>query len=98
MNLDEALVVLEANEEMDFLDIRRSYRDLVDVLHPDMYTHNQRLYDKASERLKEINCAYNIIQKHYKNSTDSRTKKHNNSKEQKNRTNQESYSENVTAN
>lgn len=42
-------------------DIRRAYRDLVQVWHPDRFAHNPDLQRRAEERLKEINESYSEL-------------------------------------
>lgn len=39
-------------------DVKAAYRDLAKVWHPDRFTHDPRLQQKAQEKLKEINEAY----------------------------------------
>lgn len=39
-------------------DIKAAYRDMAKVWHPDRFTHDPRLQQKAQEKLKEINDAY----------------------------------------
>ena len=39
-------------------EIKAAYRDLAKVWHPDRFTHEPRLQQKAQEKLKEINDAY----------------------------------------
>ncbi|MEW6732214.1 MAG: J domain-containing protein [Acidobacteriota bacterium] len=39
-------------------EIKQAYRDLVEVWHPDRFTHNERLRKKAEEMTKRINAAY----------------------------------------
>ena len=39
-------------------EIKAAYRDLAKVWHPDRFTHDPRLQEKAQEKLKEINEAY----------------------------------------
>lgn len=43
-------------------DIKEAYRDLVKVWHPDRFAHDPKLQQKAQEKLKEINDAYQKIQ------------------------------------
>jgi hypothetical protein len=45
-------------------DVKNAYRDLVQVWHPDRFTHNPSLQKKAEEQLKEINIAYEAIRTH----------------------------------
>ena len=39
-------------------EIKDAYRDLMKVWHPDRFSHDSRLQEKANEKLKEINLAY----------------------------------------
>lgn len=43
--------------------IRRAYRDLVRVWHPDRFPNDARLRSFVEERLKEINTAYDLLMK-----------------------------------
>lgn len=43
-------------------DVKQAYRDLVKVWHPDRFTNDPKLQDKAQEKLKEINKAYTALQ------------------------------------
>jgi hypothetical protein len=40
------------------LELKAAYRDLTKVWHPDRFAHDPRLQEKAQEKLKEINDAY----------------------------------------
>jgi hypothetical protein len=40
---------------------RQTYRDLVNVWHPDRFSHDERLRLVAQEKLKEINGAYEVV-------------------------------------
>lgn len=42
-------------------EIKQAYRDLVNVWHPDRFSYNPRLQQKAQEKLKEINEAYRVL-------------------------------------
>ena len=42
-------------------ELKAAYRDLTKVWHPDRFTHDPRLQEKAQEKLKEINDAYEQI-------------------------------------
>jgi len=51
---------LKLNASME--EIREAYRDLVNVWHPDRFSHNPRLQKKAQEKLKDINEAYERLE------------------------------------
>jgi len=42
--------------------LKQAYHDLVQVWHPDKHAHNERLRQKADEKMKEINQAYEVLQ------------------------------------
>jgi hypothetical protein len=45
-------------------EIKRAYRDLVNVWHPDRFADNERLQRKAQDNLKRINEAYATLRDH----------------------------------
>ena len=53
------LLELEPGASLD--EIRESWRDLVQVWHPDRFRDNPRLHRKAEERIKQINLAYDAL-------------------------------------
>jgi hypothetical protein len=42
-------------------EVRRQYRDLAQVWHPDRFAHNERLQQKAQRNLKRINEAFEVL-------------------------------------
>ncbi len=46
-------------------EVAQAYRDLVNVWHPDRFVGNPRLQEKAEEKTKEINVAYEYIKSYY---------------------------------
>jgi hypothetical protein len=42
-------------------ELKTAHRDLAKVWHPDRFAHDPRLQQKAQEKLKEINEAYNLL-------------------------------------
>jgi tetratricopeptide (TPR) repeat protein len=76
-------------------EIKQAYRDLIKVWHPDRFAHDVRLQQKAQEKTKEINDAYQRIisfkpkhkeETNYNNSGDeSKSKQRNNSNHQYNK-------------
>jgi uncharacterized protein YjbI with pentapeptide repeats len=45
-------------------EIKEAWRDLAQVWHPDRFSGNQRLQNKAQEKLKQINEAYDRLRNH----------------------------------
>src|SRR5829696_5702882 len=42
-------------------ELKAAHRDLAKVWHPDRFVHDPRLQEKAQEKLKEINEAFDLI-------------------------------------
>jgi hypothetical protein len=42
-------------------EVKRAYRDMAQVWHPDRFEHNERLAQKAQKNLKRINEAFNLL-------------------------------------
>ena len=53
--------ILELEPAASLEEVKKAYRDLVKVWHPDRFSDNQRLQKKANEKLAEINAAYKEI-------------------------------------
>lgn len=53
--------ILELKPGVPLEELKQTYKDLVSVWHPDRFSHNPRLQQKAQEKLKEINRAYEAI-------------------------------------
>jgi len=76
---------------------KQAYKDLVKVWHPDRFSHNPRLQQKAQKKLQEINEAYEKI-KSFKNDQSQRTlrtKEHRDSSFETRHLHKPSFSENV---
>ncbi|MGE5445926.1 MAG: universal stress protein [Ignavibacteriales bacterium] len=63
MNVDESIELFGLNRNFTKTQLEQAYRDLVQVWHPDRYSYNPRLQRKAEAKLKEINNAYELLQK-----------------------------------
>jgi nucleotide-binding universal stress UspA family protein len=61
MNLEQLLELFDLQRNFTRDELDQSYRDLVQVWHPDKYVNNPRLQQKAEEKLKEINSAYTLL-------------------------------------
>jgi len=55
------LKVLELESNASLGEIKQAYKDLVTVWHPDRFSHNPRLREKAEGKLKEFNQAYEAL-------------------------------------
>ena len=63
-NIESCYQVLGIQTKTSFEEIKQAYKDLVQVWHPDRYTQNPRLQQKAEVQLKDINSAYEQIMAH----------------------------------
>jgi hypothetical protein len=67
MNVEWAFQIFNLDTKSSPAVIKRRYYDLVAVWHPDRHAQNPRLHELASERMKEINSAYETIRRYLKN-------------------------------
>lgn len=61
-NLDEYYKILGLESGASEERVKQAYRDLVNVWHPDRFSHDPRLQRKAEEKLREINQAYERLE------------------------------------
>jgi len=59
--LRECYRLLETAPDSSPQELKRAYRDLVKVWHPDRFADDPRLQARAQEKLKQINQAYEAI-------------------------------------
>jgi hypothetical protein len=65
IELDRAYDVLGVKPGVSDRELKAAHRDLAKVWHPDRFQHDPRLQEKAQEKLKEINEAYEqLISRH----------------------------------
>ena len=57
-DIDRYYEILEIEPGSSLEEVKQAYRDLAFVWHPDRYARNDRLQQKAAQRLTEINEAY----------------------------------------
>jgi DnaJ domain len=57
-DIDRYYEILEIESGSSLEEVKQAYRDLAFVWHPDRYAHNDRLQQKAAQKLTEINDAY----------------------------------------
>jgi DnaJ-like protein len=58
----EALAELELHTDATPVDIKTAYRDLVKIWHPDRFVTDDRLRQRAQQRLQRINEAYRTLE------------------------------------
>ena len=61
MSLEKYYGVLGLRPDASEQDVKNAYRDLAKVWHPDRFARDPRLQQKAQEKLKEVNEAYEEI-------------------------------------
>ena len=61
MEIDKYYEILEVNKSASPEQVRQAYKDLVNIWHPDRVSNNPRLKQKAEDKLKEINTAYEKV-------------------------------------
>jgi len=60
-DLSKAYELLGVKPGVSSGELKAAHRDLAKVWHPDRFVHDPRLQDKAQEKLKEINEAYELL-------------------------------------
>ena len=60
-DLSKAYELLGVKPGVSSRELKAAHRDLAKVWHPDRFVHDPRLQDKAQEKLKEINEAYDLL-------------------------------------
>src|SRR5215469_3123767 len=61
--------VLELEQGASLEQLKQARRELAKVWHPDRFQNDEKLQHKAQERLKEINGAYEILEKYLTSGT-----------------------------
>jgi hypothetical protein len=61
-NIRECYSLLDLEPGCTIDDLKTAYKDMVQVWHPDRFTHNLRLSEKAEAKLKRINFAYENLE------------------------------------
>lgn len=61
MNPEKFYQILDIEPGASHTEVKQAYKDLILVWHPDRFHNNQRLKNKAEEKIKEINSAYEFL-------------------------------------
>jgi len=62
MDIRQCFDVLELDRNASIDEAKQAYKDMVNIWHPDRFSNNPRLKQKAEDKLKEINEAYKMMQ------------------------------------
>jgi len=61
MDIMRCFEVLELDPGASPDEAKQAYKDIVNVWHPDRFSSNLRLKEKAEEKIKEVNAAYDTV-------------------------------------
>ena len=61
MDIERCFEILELDRSASPDEIKQAYKDIVNVWHPDRFSNNNRLKQKAEEKLKEVNVAFDTL-------------------------------------
>jgi len=95
MDIKECFEILDINPNSSLEDVKQSYRDMLNVWHPDRYSHNERLQQKANEKTKEILEAYNKIKSYLSSKVTQSNDTENEIKVEKKKETEYEYSQNI---
>jgi len=62
MDIKRCYEILELDRDASLNEAKQAYKDLVNIWHPDRVSNNPRLKQKAEEKLKEVNVAYEKVE------------------------------------
>jgi uncharacterized membrane protein len=61
MDIRKCCDLLDLRPGYSQADLKQAYKDMAQVWHPDRFAHNARLKEKAEDKLKQINTAYEVL-------------------------------------
>ncbi|GEM_PF-271792 len=67
MSPGECYRILDLEPGSSLQDVKKAYRQLAKVWHPDRFSQDPKMAQKATEKLKEINSAYELLRVHLEN-------------------------------
>ena len=62
MDINRCFEILELDRGASTDEVKQAYKDLVNIWHPDRFSSNPPLKQKAEKKLKEINQAYETVE------------------------------------
>ncbi|AFY49230.1 DnaJ-class molecular chaperone with C-terminal Zn finger domain [Nostoc sp. PCC 7524] len=72
LDIDHAYEILGLKAGVSQIEIKRAYRQLVKIWHPDRFTNPQQK-QQAEVKIKQINAAYNLLKSEYPPATQPKT-------------------------
>lgn len=63
MKRTEAFRILGLEEDASAEDIKAAYKEMAQILHPDRFASSKKLQDRATEQFKNLQEAYDVLQK-----------------------------------
>ena len=61
MDIKRCFEILELAPDASIDEVKQAYKDLVNIWHPDRFSNNPHLEEKAEKKLKEVNQAYETL-------------------------------------
>jgi curved DNA-binding protein CbpA len=74
MNIRKSFEILELDHAATEEEARQAYKDIVNVWHPDRFSSNPRLKQRAENKLKEVNAAYETVKDFFQKCKESNTR------------------------
>lgn len=71
-DIDKYYEILGIKRGVSLEEVNQAHRDLMQIWHPDRFSHNPRLQTKAEDKAKEINVAFDKIKAYLKDSPEHR--------------------------
>ena len=62
MDIERCYEILDVDKDSPPEKIKEAYQDVINVWHPDRFSSSPRLKEKAENKVKEINVAYETLQ------------------------------------
>lgn len=61
MDIKRSFEILELAPDASIDEVKQAYKDLVNIWHPDRFSNNPHLKERAEKKLKEVNQAYETL-------------------------------------
>lgn len=74
MDIRQCYETLEIRPGASYEDVKQAHRDMVNIWHPDRFSKNRRLKEKAEKKLKEANLAFEMLDRHLSSGEDDKDK------------------------